>query len=189
MADHGRGWQIHLYAVVSADDCIADANGNMPKSLMNDADWQYFQRELDSCALVILGRHSHLAVPNAAKRHRVVMSRSVAGLNQRADAHWWNPDDLPLAKLLKLLVPAGGKIGVPGGQAVFEYFLKHQTDAFHLTRAPHVKLPGGRKLFSGRQSAERRLVKAGLAAAVSQMLDHDTDMVLTVWHRARAAAK
>ncbi len=100
-------WPVHLYAILSQDDCIADAQGAMPKALMNEADWLYFQRELDSCALTVLGRQSHLSAPNNAKRRRVVMSRGVNGLEARDDAHWWNPEKVPLAEMLERLVAAG----------------------------------------------------------------------------------
>lgn len=176
-------WPVHLYAIVSADDCIADAEGNMPKSLMNEADWAYFQRELDSCALIVLGRQSHLASPNPVKRRRVVMSRSAKGLEARGDAHWWNPEQVPLDAMLNRLLPEGGKIGVPGGQAAFDHFLAHGMDAFHLTRAHDVELPGGRKVFSGEGAVEERLSAAGLAPAERVVLDPQANVTLTVWSR------
>jgi dihydrofolate reductase len=176
-------WPIHLYSILSADDCIADAQGNMPKALMNDADWQYFQLELDSCALVVLGRQSHLSAPNTKKRRRVVMSRQVHGLSHRDGAYWWNPTDVPLEAMLRELVPQGGKIGVPGGQSAFDYFLEHGMDSFHLTRAQDVLLPGGRKVFSRDGTAEHQLAAAGLAPGNTVMLDKAANMTLTVWSR------
>jgi dihydrofolate reductase len=178
-----KDWPIHLYAILSADDCIADAEGNMPKALMNDADWRYFQAELATCALIVLGRQSHLSAPNPNKRRRVVMSRQVRGLSAGGDAHWWNPADVPLEAMLRELAPQGGKIGVPGGQAVFDYFLQNGMDGFHLTRANDVLLPGGRKVFSGEGSAEARLAAAGLAPGKSAMLDAAANITLTIWAR------
>lgn len=176
-------WSIHLYAILSADDCIADADGNMPKSLMNEADWAYFQSELNSCALIVLGRQSHVTSPNPRKRRRVVMSRSVNGLEAREDGHWWNPDHMPLDPMLNRLLPEGGKIGVPGGQVAFDYFLRHGMDEFHLTRARDVLLPGGRKVFSGSSGAEDQLAEAGLAPGETVMLDPQANVTLTVWAR------
>ena len=43
--------QIHGYAIISDDDRIADSGGRTPPSLRNDADWAYFQRELDGADL------------------------------------------------------------------------------------------------------------------------------------------
>jgi len=55
--------QIHGYAIVSADDRIAIAGQDAP-GLHNEADWAYFQRELDRADLVALGRLGHEANPN-----------------------------------------------------------------------------------------------------------------------------
>ena len=55
-------------------------------------------------------------------------------------------------------------MAVPGGQVVFDLFLKIGFDAFHLTRAHGVRLPGGRALFSDCDtglSAEAVLASAG----------------------------
>jgi len=49
-------WPIVGFAIVSADDRIADAGGAMPDALRNEADWQRFQAELDASALTVLGR-------------------------------------------------------------------------------------------------------------------------------------
>ena len=51
-----NGVEIHGYAIVSRDDRIADAAGDMPESLRNDADWTYFQAGLDASDWVALGR-------------------------------------------------------------------------------------------------------------------------------------
>jgi len=184
-----KNWTVHLYAILSADDCIADADGNMPRALMNDADWRYFQAELDTCALIVLGRQSHLSAPNTARRRRVVMSRRVHGLSAGDDAHWWNPADVPLEAMLRELVPQGGKVGVPGGQAAFDYFLQSGMDSFHLTRAHDVLLPGGRTVFSGEGAAEARLAAAGLAPGESVVLDAAANMTLTVWSRAQVGGR
>jgi dihydrofolate reductase len=183
-----KHWQIHLYAILSADDCIADAQGNMPKSLMNDADWRYFQSELDSCALVVLGRQSHVCAPNTAKRRRVVMSRQVEGLTEQDGAYWWNPAQVPLEAMLAELAPGGGKIGVPGGQAAFDYFLANGFDSFHLTRARDVVLPGGRRVFSGHARAQEQLAAAGLEPGPAVVLDPAVNMTLTVWSRPNGVA-
>ncbi len=176
-------WPVHLYAILSQDDCIADAQGAMPKALMNEADWLYFQRELDTCVLTVLGRQSHLSAPNTANRRRVVMSRGASALEARDDAHWWNPEIVPLAAMLERLLPQGGKVGVPGGQAAFDYFLREKLDVFHLTRARGVTLPGGRKVFSTPGTAEAQLAGAGLAPGEPVVLDRSANITLTIWSR------
>ena len=158
--------EIHGHAIVSRDDRIADAAGFMPESLRNDADWAHFQSELDRADLVALGRLSHEAAPKARGRRRLVISRSAAGLEKRADAWWWRPDALPWPEVTARLLPTGGRVAVPGGQGVFELFLELGFAAFHLARAERVTLPGGRGLFRGAEAgepAERVLRRAGLA--------------------------
>jgi hypothetical protein len=180
-------WQIHGFAIVSSDDCIAATDGAMPASLRNAADWRRFQAGLDACALVILGRRAHEAAPNAAGRPRVVMSRRLRGLVPRLDAWWWNPADLPCGGLLATLLPEGGRIGVPGGQGAFDHFLAAGFHEFHLSRAAAARLPGGIRLFSGAGSAEARLAAAGLAPGTAEVLDEAARVTLTIWTRKEPA--
>jgi hypothetical protein len=56
------------------------------------------------------------------------------------------------AKVAKELLPRGGDVAVPGGQVVFDLFLKIGFDAFHLTRAHGVRLPGERFCASAKKS-------------------------------------
>src|SRR5208282_4539613 len=61
---------------------------------------------------------------------------------------------------------AVGPVAVPGGQSVFDLFLQIGFDAFHLSRAHGVMLPGGRAVFSACDaglSAEAVLARAGFA--------------------------
>jgi hypothetical protein len=66
--------RLHGYAIISDDDCIADAYGQFPDALRNEADWDYFQAQLDRADLILLGRRSHEAAPNAKRRLRMIMS-------------------------------------------------------------------------------------------------------------------
>ena len=187
MTTSTRNWQLHGYAIVSSDDCIADASGSMPASLQNEADWAYFQAELDRSCAVLLGRAAHEATPNTTGRLRIVMSRSLSGLKRIQADWWWNPDGLALVEMLAQVVPGGGQIGVPGGRGPFDYLLATgQFDAFHLSRANRVSLPGGVPLFSGcerGQSASEILTRAGLQAGSSRVLDMEADVTLTIWQR------
>jgi hypothetical protein len=72
--------EVHGYAIVSEDDRIADADGVTPASLRNDADWSYFQSELDRAAVTVLGRAGHELNPNRRNRLRIVLSTSVRDL-------------------------------------------------------------------------------------------------------------
>jgi dihydrofolate reductase len=174
-------WSFHGHAIVSADDCIADAASAMPEGLRNAADWALFQAELDATALVILGRLSHEAAPNRAGRRRVVMTGSGPGLDERDGAFWWNPARLDLGALLARLLPQGGRVGVPGGQRVFDFFLARGFATFHLSRVPGLVLPGGRRLFAGAGTAEERLADAGLRPGPARVIDPGPPVTLTVW--------
>src|SRR5689334_17828614 len=50
--------RIEGYAIVSADGMIANADGQMPASLIFPADQLFFTRALDEAALIVHGRHS-----------------------------------------------------------------------------------------------------------------------------------
>jgi hypothetical protein len=175
------------YAIVSADDRIADADGRFPEALRNDADWAHFQAGLDAAALTLLGRRSHEASPNVKGRRRLVMSRSSAGLEERADGWWWNPEVVTLGEALGSLLPDGGSVAVPGGRDVFDLVGAAGFSAFHLARATRVTLPGGRGLFAACESgtpAETVLAAGGLRAGPTRVLDEAAGVTLTVWQRA-----
>lgn len=177
--------ELHGYAIVSGDDRIADAAGVLPNGLKSDADWIYFQAELDRAALSLLGRVSHAAAPNPRRRRRLVASSAVSGLVERADAWWWNPADIALAEALAALLPEGGRVAVPGGQGVFD--LVRATlgfTAFHLTRKDAVTLPGGRAVFAAcDHGATPEAVLAGDGLTPAPAVTLEPGVVLTVWRR------
>jgi len=178
--------QIHGYAIVSDDDRIAGADGATPPSLRNDADWAYFQRELDHADLVALGRLGHEANPNVKGRQRLVLSSQTPGLERRADVWWWNPARATWDDVAARLLPNGGRVAVPGGQGVFDLFQEIGYAAFHLSRAHGVRLDGGRALFAAcdhGSSAEDVLRGAGLYAGASEIIDAAAKVTLTVWRR------
>ena len=135
--------EIHGYAIVSDNDCIADAAGRTPDILRNDADWAYFQAELNRSAVTVLGRLGHEANPNPKGRLRMILSSSASGLERRADGWWWNPEALPWDQAIGTVLPEGGRVAVPGGRRVFDLFLAIGYDAFHLTRAEGTLVPNG----------------------------------------------
>jgi hypothetical protein len=183
--------EIHGYAIVSDDDRIADAAGRMPEALRNDADWAYFQAGLDAASLSVLGRIGHEANPNRRDRPRLVVSSQAVGLERRSDAWWWNPAALAWLEAIREVLPQGGRVAVPGGRRVFDLFLAIGYDAFHLSRANGLRLPGGVALFSacddGRR-AEAVLSQAGLRAGPARILDPRGPVSLSVW-RAESAAQ
>jgi hypothetical protein len=176
--------EINGFAIVSDDDCIADASGRTPDVLRNDADWAYFQAELNRSALTVLGRLGHEANPNPRGRLRMILSSSSSGLERRSDGWWWSPEKLPWDQAIRTVLPEGGRIAVPGGRRVFDLFLKIGYDAFHLTRAEGVTVPNGTRLFSAStdgRNAEDILSASGLTPGERQILDPSVPVTLTIW--------
>jgi hypothetical protein len=179
---------IEGYAIVSDDDKIAAADGLIPPSLRNEKDWEYYQRALANSDLIVFGRHSHEFEPNVRGDTRLVISRGAAGLEQRADGWWWNPVQIGWPEVVKRLLPQGGKVAVPGGQPVFDLFLEIGFDAFQLSRAHGVTLPGGRAIFSACEaglSTEAVLAKAGLRPSEKIPLDPEHGVDMTIWRAIR----
>ncbi len=179
------------YAIVSDDNKIAAKDGLVPASLRNEKDWDYYQRALARSDLIVFGRRSHELEPNVRGDRRLVVSRGAAGLEQRVDAWWWNPERTPWEETAKRLLPHGGDLAVPGGQSVFDLFLAIGFDEFHLSRAHGVMLPGGQWLFSACEtglSAEAALTRAGLRASEIIPLDPEHGVEMTVWRAARETA-
>ena len=87
----------------------------------------------------------------------------------------------------KELLPRGGDVAVPGGQVVFDVFLKIGFDAFHLTRTWR-EAPGGRALFSRCDdglSAEAVLASGGLRVSEKIVLDAEHGIDMSVWRAVR----
>jgi len=178
--------EIHGYAIVSDNDRIADATGRTPDALRNDADWAYFQAELNRSDVTVLGRLGHEANPNPRKRMRMVLSSTSNGIERRADGWWWNPQKLSWDDAIRRVLPHGGRVAVPGGRRVFDLFLGLGYDAFHLTRAEGVTVPDGVALFSqcvSGMSAEKVLSEAGLKPGERRVLDQAVPVSLVVWRR------
>jgi dihydrofolate reductase len=174
---------IHGYAIVSADDRIAGADGRMPPELHDDEDWRRFQAALGRAAVSVLGRLGHEQNANALGRNRLVMSTAVSSLERRPGGLWWNPAGASVAAALAAAAPAG-LVAVVGGRRVFDYFLAVGFDEFHLTRMARVLIPGGVAVFSevdaGRR-AEEILAARGLVPAPRERLDEAGEVALTVW--------
>lgn len=178
-------WTIHGYAIVSEDGCIADDSGALPRALMNDADWAYFQAELDRAVLCILGRASHQATPNVKGRLRAVMTNDpAAALERREPQAWfWNPAAVPLDAMLARLAPQGGRVAVPGGAGPFAALLD-RFDDFHLSRKADLRLPGGRPCFGDPAcTPEDAMTRAGLIPGPLHDIDPEDGVTLTIWSR------
>ena len=128
---------------------LANAAGVMPESLMFDADQRFFEAGLDGVDVVVHGRHSQEQQPRSHLRHRLILTRRIAAIAahpSNARARLWNPAGASLDEALLALGMPDAAIGVVGGPDVFALFLDRY-DVFHLSRAPGVRLPGGRPVF------------------------------------------
>lgn len=138
---------IEGHAIVSADGMIADAAGEYPAALRNDADWRLYQAALDRAAVVVVGRRGHERHPNPGRR-RLVLTRSVARLAddpRDARATLWNPATLPLREALTEIGIGAGTVAVTG---VFDHFVADY-DRFALSESHRLLIPGGTPCFSG----------------------------------------
>jgi len=181
-----RATEIHGYAIVSDDDMIADATGQVPASLRNPLDWEQYQAAQARSALVVFARVSHENEPNTRGDARLVVSRTAKGLEKRADAWWWSPTAVPWLEVAAKLLPDGGEVAACGGQGVFDVFLGVGYDVFHLARARGVKLPGGRKVFSAcaaGATAEAALEARGLRHAERIELDPVQGVEMNIWRK------
>lgn len=165
---------------------LANAAGLMPNELKFEADQRFFERGLGTVDVVVHGRHSHEQQRHSDLRRRLILSRqiqSVAPDPSNKKALFWNPAGATLEQALRVLDVAG-IIGVIGGTEVFSMFLGRY-DTFHLSRAPDVRLPGGRPVFSDvpARTPEEILASHGLEPGPLQLLDAADGPTLVSWHR------
>lgn len=182
-------FRIEGYAIVSSDGMIADAQAAFPQALTFEADKQFYARELDRVDAVVQGRNSHEGQANSPLRRRLVLTRRIAGIAPDADhpnAMLWNPAGASLVEACAALGLTAGTLGVVGGVDVFDLFLRLGYDAFHLSRAGKVQLPGGVPVFSqlrSGRSPEEALAEFGLTPGPTQVLDEANAVTLVNWTR------
>jgi dihydrofolate reductase len=145
---------------------LANAEGIMPDPLKFGADQQFFERGLDGVDVVVHGRHSHERQPRSQLRRRLILTHKVAAVAadpSNEKALFWNPAGASFEQALTALGVPDGSIGIIGGTDVFGMFLDRY-DVFHLSRAPDVRLPGGRPVFPEvpTQTPEQVLASHGL---------------------------
>jgi dihydrofolate reductase len=180
--------RIEGYVIASADGMIADAAGIMPAAIRNDADQRFFQAGLDRAAAILHGRHSHEGGPRAARRKRLILTRQVAATApdpSHPNALLWNPSGATLDQALAELGVADGIIAIIGGTDVFSMFLP-QYERFHLSRAAHARIPGGRPVFTEvgpTATPEDVLMRHGLKPGPRRELDAAADVHVVTWQR------
>jgi hypothetical protein len=179
--------RIEGYAIVSEDGMLADAARVMPKGLMFDADQRFYEQGLNRVDVVVHGRYSKEKQARSHLRHRLIMTRTIRGIaahpaNPRALL--WNPAGTLFEDALAALGMADADIGVIGGPEVFAFFLGLY-DAFNLSRAPGVWLPGGRPVFPEVpvQTPEEVLASHGLSPDRPLALDIEKGLMMVAWRR------
>jgi dihydrofolate reductase len=184
--------RIEGYAIVSEDGMLADATGIMPESLKFEADQRFFEHGLDGVDVVVHGRHSHERQPGSHLRRRLILTRQVPATavdpsNERTLL--WNPAGASFEQALAALGTPNGSVGIIGGTEVFGMFLDRY-DVFHLSRAPGVRLPGGRPVFSGvpMRTPEAVLASHGLDRSQRQVLDPARGLAVVSWQRSSGPA-
>lgn len=153
-----------------------------------EADQRFFERGLDGVDVVVHGRHSHEQQPHSHLRRRLILTRQVPAIAAHPSnkkALLWNPAGASFKAALAALGTPDGRVGVIGGTDVFGMFLD-QYDSFHLSRAPGVRLPGGRPVFSGvpTRTPEEVLRSHGLNRGQQRVLDPAAGLVMVSWQRA-----
>jgi hypothetical protein len=179
--------RIEGYAIVSEDGMLANSAGIMPDSLKFEADQHFFERGLDAVDVVVHGRHSHERQPHSYLRRRLILTRqlpSIAADPSNEKALFWNPAGASFEQALTMLGTPAGSIAVIGGPDVFGMFLDRY-DVFHLSRAPDVRLPGGRPVFPEvpSRTPEEVLASHGLDSGQRQVLDPAKGVVVVSWQR------
>jgi dihydrofolate reductase len=176
------------FAIVSIDGMLADRARHMPDTLKVEADQRFFAESLDKVDLVVHGRHSHEGQPNSPRRRRLIVTRKVSAVEpdpQNPLARLWNPAGASFSAACAVLGVENGTVAIIGGTDVFGLFLDVGYDAFHLSRANKVRLPGGRPVFPQvpQQTPEDVLATHGLRPGERRVLDAQADASIVTWTR------
>jgi hypothetical protein len=179
--------RIEGYVIVSADGMLANADRVMPDELKFKGDQKFFNAALDRADLIVHGRHSHEGQPNSPRRKRIVLSSATTALApdpSNPNATLWNPAGATFEAACERAGVRSGTIAVIGGPVVFGLCLERY-DTFWLSRAPHVRLPGGHPCLPGvpERSPQAILAAHGLTAGEAQILDAAHDVSVTPWQR------
>ncbi|HWJ17135.1 MAG TPA: hypothetical protein VNR65_00260 [Geobacterales bacterium] len=179
--------RVEGYAIVSEDGMLANAAGVMPDALKFEADRHFFERALEEVDVVVHGRHSHEQQPHSHLRRRLILTRripAIAADPSNEKAFFWNPAGASFEQALAALGTPNDRVGIVGGSDVFGMFLDRY-DFFHLSRAPNVRLPGGRPVFPEvpRWTPEEVLAAHGLEPGQSELLDLAKGLAVVSWQR------
>ena len=179
--------RIEGYVIVSADGMLADARNVMPDELKFEGDKAFFTAALDRADLILHGRNSYEDQPNSPRRRRIILTRTVDAIAPdptNPKSILWNPAGASFDAACNHAGVDAGTVAVIGGPGVFGMFMDRY-DAFWLSLAPRVRLPGGEPCFPGvpARSPQQILAAHGLRADEPQMLDAANDVSVTPWQR------
>lgn len=180
--------RIDGYVIVSADGMLANAARVMPDELKFEADKQFFTAALDHADLIVHGRNSYEDQPNSPRRKRIILTGMIDAIAPDASspkATLWNPAGASFEDACDFAGVNSGTAAIIGGPVVFGMFMDRY-DAFWLSRAAGVRLPGGEPCFPGvpERSPEQVLAAHGLAPGTIQILDAANEVSVTPWRRA-----
>lgn len=175
------------YVIVSSDGMLADARNVMPDELKFEGDKRFFTAALDRAALIVHGRNSHEDQPNSPRRKRIILTRQVAATAPdpaNPNATLWNPDGATFEQACERAGVTSGTVAIIGGPGVFDMFMDRY-DAFWLSVAPKVRLPGGVPCFPGvgARTPQQILAAHGLNPGEAEMLDPEDGVSVTPWRR------
>jgi hypothetical protein len=100
----------------------------------------------------------------------------------------WNPAGVSFAEACRAIAVSRGLVAVIGGTEVFALFLDIGYDAFHLSRAENVRVPGGRPVFPQvpQRTPDQILAEHGLAPGPMRVLDAQAAATLVTWQAVQA---
>jgi hypothetical protein len=178
---------IEGYVIVSADGMLADARNVMPDELKFEGDKAFFTAALDRADLILHGRNSYEDQPNSPRRRRIILTRKVEAIAPdpaNPKATLWNPAGTSFEAACHHAGVDAGTVAVIGGPGVFGMFMDRY-DAFWLSVAAHVRLPGGEPCFPGvpARTPQEILAAHGLRAGKPQTLDAADEVNVTPWRR------
>ena len=182
-----RARRIEGYAIVSDDGMLADSAGHMPDSLKIEGDQIFFEHGLNGAAVVVHGRRSQEEHARSATRRRLIVTTRVGSIARDPAndlARLWNPAGASFEQALAALDANDAVVGIIGGTQVFGLFLDRY-DVFYLSRAPGVKLPGGRPVFPEvpTLTPEQVLSEHGFSPAERRLIDLDRHVEVVSWRR------
>jgi hypothetical protein len=178
---------IEGYVIVSADGMLADSTGLMPQALKFPGDLKFFTEALDRADLIVHGRNSFEDQPNSSQRRRLVATRKIADVApdpSNPKATLWNPAGASFEQACAQAGVTSGTAAIIGGPEIFA-LLFDRYDAFFLSQAPQVTLPGGEPCFPGvpERTPEQILAAHGLSPAEVTTLDEANGVTVTAWRR------